>query len=731
MEASHAYSAGATGEGIVVAVIDTGVDGTHPDLQGQVVGAFDVNAADRAPDDIDTGGHGTLVAGVIAARKGNTIVREGRNDTSGIHGVAFEAGILDIRADRAGSCQETGEDEGCRYPDTDVSAAIDYAIDQGAHIINMSLGGEINANPTLENAVRRAAQAGVLVVISAGNDAEPAGTDEDGNPTPVKGQRPNEPAYIAGEAGSLGRVVAVGSINAYDDPDDPDDVVGDISDFSNRAGEASKFYYLLAPGEGVVSTGPDDDVAFPDDPPCSGPVEPGCNDVGDEGDFYRISGTSFAAPYVAGGLALLLEAFPNLAPEDALSVLLDTADDYVRSDIDPIAGVAAGVGPDIVSGVGVMNLRRAFEPQGQAQMAVGQARVDVLTLVGAAPSGAFGDWASESGAFSRLSLIDSYDRAFDFDETRFHTVGEAQLGDFRQRADWVAGQSRAARAGRLTLSWHTPRLIEDPAAPYQEEPQSTFQARYSFAGGEVAFGRGGAMDQIAPQVSLFTSAGDVSAFSTGGSWASLRRDVGALQFDVFASDSQGRTASGIGLSQGGRSWRVRGALSVIEETGSALGAPLQSRFDAREDEAGLTAFSLEGRSALGGGWTARAGLEAASVDLPGLDARGIWTSRWSLGAERPMAGGTLAFTLAQPRRAETGTLSFDGVTGANRDGLVFETISAGLSPSGRQISAEARYGFALTDRLRADITAAATREPNHVAAAEDAQAIWFGLRGTW
>lgn len=712
-------------------MIDTGVDGAHPDLEGQVAQSFDVSASQRASDDIDTRGHGTLVAGVIAARRGNSITREGRGTIPGIHGVAFESQILSIRADRPGSCQETGEDEGCRYPDTDLSEAIDYAIAQGASVINMSLGGEIfEADQRLENAVRRAAEAGVLVVISAGNDAEPAGVDEDGNPTEVQGTRPNEPAYIAGLQSSLGRVVAVGSINAFDDPNDPNDQIGVISDFSNRAGEQSRFYYLLAPGEGVVSTGPDDDVSFPDDPTCTGPVEPGCNDVGDEGDFYRISGTSFAAPYVAGGLALLLDAFPNIAPETALSILLDTADDYVSNEIDPIAGVAAGAGPDVVSGVGVMNLQRAFEPQGQPRMLVGQASVDALGLVAAAPLGAFGDWASESGAFSRLSLIDQYDRAFDFDETQFAQTGQAALADFRQRADWGAGQSRAARAGALTLSWHTPRLVEDPSAPFQEEPQSTFQARYSFAGGDVAFGRGGAMEQIAPQVSLFAAPGDVSAFSTGGSWASVSRDVGAMQFDIFASDSAGRTASGVGVSRGDETWRLRGSLSLVDETGSSLGAPLQSRFGG-EDEAALTAFGLEGQFALGAGWMARGGMEASSVDLPGLDAQDIWTSRWSVGAERSLAGGTFSLTLAQPRRAETGVLRFDGVTGADANGFIFETIEAGLSPSGRQVSAEARYAFALSDRFTADIAAAATRQPNHVADADDAQAVWFGIRGAW
>jgi subtilisin family serine protease len=216
--ASAAYAIGATGAGIKVAVIDTGTIDNHPDLQGAIVQTFDV-CADTAcaatiqmvtrsprpasPDDIDTGGHGTLVSGVVAARRQDdyaTVIDEG----SGIQGIAFESSIISIRADSPGSCALTGEDEGCNYSDSALVRAIQYAVDQGASVINMSLGGEIDANQGLENAVRAAAAAGVLVVISAGNEAEPAVDDGMGNITPAVGGEPTEPAYIAGEAASLG-----------------------------------------------------------------------------------------------------------------------------------------------------------------------------------------------------------------------------------------------------------------------------------------------------------------------------------------------------------------------------------------------------------------------------------------------------------------------------------------------------------------------------------------------
>jgi subtilisin family serine protease len=91
-------------------------------------------------------------------------------------------------------------------------------------------------------------------------------------------------------------------------------------------------------------------------------VTTGCNDLDNEGDYWSASGTSFAAPHVAGALALMLDLFPNMTPQDALSALLVTATDYVSTTPDFVSGVTAGVGTDQVGGRGILNLARAFAP---------------------------------------------------------------------------------------------------------------------------------------------------------------------------------------------------------------------------------------------------------------------------------------------------------------------------------------------------------------------------------
>ena len=742
ISASAAYAIGATGAGIKVAVIDTGTIDNHPDLQGAFVQTFDVCAdtdcsgydtngdpitTTRQADDIDTNGHGTLVSGVIAARRQDnyaTVFDEG----SGIQGVAFESSIISIRADSPGSCARTGEDEGCNFTDSALVRAIQYAVDQGASVINMSLGGEIDANQDLENAVRDAAAAGVLVVISAGNEAEPATDDGMGNVTPAVGGEPTEPAYIAGQDQSLGRVVAVGSI----------DLNRAISDFSNRAGSDTKNYFILAPGEDIATTGLDDDVSHPEWPACSATVTDQCRDADDTPDYWYASGTSFSAPYMAGALALMLQTFPNLKdkPEVALQILLDTADDYVDAALDPITGTAAGEGVDDVSGVGILNLARAFSPQGQQTLDFGTEKVALEAAL--APSGgAFGDWASNSGALNGLVFRDGYDRGFVLDADAVSAqlpsglTGDRMV-DFATRADWAAGETHSVQAGDLSFNWSQARLYDDPTAPYQEDPQSTFQMRYRFGANEVEVGRGGSLSRLAPDVSLLNEPGVGNAFSTGGAWAKLSRHLGqGLVMDFFSAEQGGRSQSGFRFGRDKQRWSYRFGATFVEDANTALGGSVQQRFGA-EDRTRMTAYALEGAMLAGQRWTLSSGVEMASVELPGVDVSDVWTSRWSLGASHPAGPGRLSLVVAQPWRAETGSIALNAPVGVDVNGvLIHQTIQAGLMPSGRQVDFETRYGFQLADSWTGEAAAVVSTSPNHIAGAEEESALWFRLSTDW
>ncbi len=234
------------GAGIVVAVVDTGVDGAHPDLRGRLVGGVDLVDRGTAPD--DPNGHGTLVAGIVAATAGNG---------EGGAGGAPDAAIMPVRV-----LDATGEGS------SDVVAeGIRWAADHGAHIINLSLAevaGQQQSPSALitrdvEFAIRQAALKGVLVVAAAGND----GADR----TPYA---EGVPALVVGATDARDRVWVE----------------------SNRDEDT-----LFAPGVGIVSTY--------------------------RGGYAVADGTSFAAPVVAAGGALLRAR--GLSSAAARERLVDTA----------------------------------------------------------------------------------------------------------------------------------------------------------------------------------------------------------------------------------------------------------------------------------------------------------------------------------------------------------------------------------------------------------------------
>ena len=139
-----------TGEGVVVAVIDTGVDLEHVDLRDRLLPGIDIVDADAVPQ--DENGHGTHVAGIIGADAGNGV---------GIAGVAPGAELLPVRVLDAGGSGELD----------DIVTGIHWAIDHGADVINLSIGEDTQAvfGPSLADAVRDAWAAGVVPVIAAGN----------------------------------------------------------------------------------------------------------------------------------------------------------------------------------------------------------------------------------------------------------------------------------------------------------------------------------------------------------------------------------------------------------------------------------------------------------------------------------------------------------------------------------------------------------------------------------
>lgn len=272
INASSIYSVGGTGEGQLVAVIDTGIDTDHPQLINNLHPESTYIVTGNKADVEDGGYHGTMVAGVIAAER----------DNSGLHGVAFDAQILAIRADSPGTCPAN-----CSFSQTNLAAATDYAVTHNADVINYSLGGANSLTSTFRQSLNNAADAGAVLVLAAGNDGASESTF---------------PGQFAAQSGSDGRAIVVGAVDSNNN----------IAGFSNRAGVA-KNAYIVAPGMAIEST-------FPG----------GGNGIA--------SGTSMAAPVVSGAAAALMDAAPSLTPEQVVQLLLTTATDLGAPGVDDVYG---------------------------------------------------------------------------------------------------------------------------------------------------------------------------------------------------------------------------------------------------------------------------------------------------------------------------------------------------------------------------------------------------------
>ncbi|MEJ1932727.1 CARDB domain-containing protein, partial [Nostoc sp. NIES-2111] len=277
IKAPEVWAKGYTGQGVVVAVVDTGIDYNHPDLSpniwkntkeisgngidddgnGYIDDVYGWNFVSNNNNPLDlVQGHGTHVAGTIAAVK----------NSFGVTGIAYNAKVMAVKVlnDEEGSGSNIAIANGIRY-----------AANNGARVINLSLGGSSPQSEIL-SAIQYAVNKGVIIVSAAGNEGESA---------------PGYPARYANQYG-----LAVGAVN-YNRT---------LTDFSNRAG-TTPLAYVTAPGAysdyfgiGIYSTYP--------------------------GNQYEdLPGTSMAAPHVAGVVALMLSAKSSLTDAQVRQILTSTA----------------------------------------------------------------------------------------------------------------------------------------------------------------------------------------------------------------------------------------------------------------------------------------------------------------------------------------------------------------------------------------------------------------------
>jgi serine protease AprX len=260
------WSAGFLGAGIKLAIIDTGIDTQHPDFAGRIA-ATKSFLANEGPDD-DRNGHGTHVASIAAGT--------GQRSEGKFRGVAPEATLYAAKVlDRNGSGSMSG-----------VMAGIEWAVEQGVQVMNLSLGsvGPCDGTDAL-SAICDAAvtQMGIVVCVAAGNEGPGAST--------------------VGSPGCALQVVTVGAITD----------AGQIASFSSRGPTSDGRVKpdIVFPGEWITAA-QSEGTALGD------VIQPG---------YVALRGTSMATPHCAGAVCLLLQAKPDLKPADIKRILLNTAVD--------------------------------------------------------------------------------------------------------------------------------------------------------------------------------------------------------------------------------------------------------------------------------------------------------------------------------------------------------------------------------------------------------------------
>jgi len=319
------------GKPVIVAVVDTGIDFGHPELAGTFAVNYKDNPNNDKDDDkngfkndflgwnfvsdgnntFDDNGHGTFVAGIIAARVDNGM---------GMAGINPWARILPVKvADLFGKSN-----------DVDVAQGIAYAARRGARVINVSIGGR-KLSRIEQAAIDEAVKKGALVVVAAGNENEDL--------------KDISPAGLAG----------VITVTATDQNDKR-------TQYSNWGAKAD----IAAPGEEILSLRAiqTDLLQFFDKE-----YKPGTNILGTHRQYYRLSGTSFAAPYVSGVASLLFSLRPQLTPDQVRRMILQSARDIEIPGVDQLTGyglldaaAALKADPDFfvdaaITGIGVAQVR--------------------------------------------------------------------------------------------------------------------------------------------------------------------------------------------------------------------------------------------------------------------------------------------------------------------------------------------------------------------------------------
>jgi len=436
-KAYEAFDDGYDGEGIKVAVLDGGFDTGHADLDANIITGYDEeddnNTPNAASHNAILGGHGTHVAGIIAAEKNGT----------GMMGIAYNASIMPIKIFQDSGTFVTGG----------IQNSINYATDNGAIVLNNSWGSSRTVNATCSGvscyvvvpaesatggftAAERTAWASVatdnnVVVFAAGNNGMNSVNGQ------VKAYKSSDNSYLTSYdaqvvVDALSEVSYVNrstqeaqyGVNASAVAENWLNVVSVdsnnvISSFSNACGN-TKAYCIAAPGSSIYST-----------------VPTALNSSG----YDTYNGTSMAAPHVSGAIAVMKEKWPNLTGAQIVDLIINSATDLGDS------------GVDEVYGVGLLNMAGAMTATTAQSFSYvnSNGSLEKISKNGSIRTNSIlGNLVSKNVS---IGFVDSYDRVYSNKSNQFNMVKNVNITDEQNFFKFRNGISNGRLNSYLNMSF--------------------------------------------------------------------------------------------------------------------------------------------------------------------------------------------------------------------------------------------------------------------------------------
>jgi hypothetical protein len=654
IKADAAYAQGITGKGVTIAVLDTGITASDTEFSqsGKILQGY--NAITGSANVTDQDGHGTHVAGIIAADR----------DGSGMFGIAYDARLLPIKVFADNGIGSTA------YLDS----GLQYVIGR-APIVNMSLTTSSSFNAST---VQQAVNAGLLIIAAAGNSSA---------------ANPEWPARFAKEAWANNQIIAVGAVDANNQ----------IASFSNRGGDTAA-WFLVAPGVNIPSTYLNNQYVY-------------------------MSGTSMATPIVSAAAALIKQRWSYLRADQIANILFITATDLGAPGIDPIYGR------------GLLNIEKAMQPVGTVTTTTWNGASIKVLNTSITPSAATSAlWNFASTGVLHIVGRDDFSRDFNIDlgSSVSRPVAmslEQVFGSLDQRVNIA---QRVLPDGSHLVAAYASRIPETGSLQFDAfSMPHTRLAGFSYVsarkdGMEMAFGAGGMEDSyfgvggiqvIDGLATVPALANPYFALVPSASHAAIAQNFSSdikLKFGMLSS----------GLTEAFRSqdtiWSPAGQLNTAPKVNTALFELSRQLSDAavsvsfsRTNEldaylgaqaSGVLAFgsnTVTNAMQIASAWQFAPHWALASQVAYGITfgntnnnslITNMSTSRsnaFSLAVvanDRLMENDRFSFSVSQPMRAYTGTITLNVMNGVDGNGTeIREQRSLSMVPEDREIMTEMSY----------------------------------------